>query len=156
MMNKEGTTKIWNFMILRAGVLVQENGHISHKGFPNCNFMTPGAKVIILGRGYVGRYSENALSPFYHYIAHRFPTLLIVYNAAFLCHFWLFIFYMMGLLIWALLTTSNFRVSVTLVTVKAMGLLFSQQWHFFTISFAGWSGFSISKQKRCKLWGLTF
>ena len=85
MTTKEGSTKIENFMTLGAGVLALRRGHISHivkihyffkkiffstqwygsdklKVMMNkegstkiVNFITPGAGVLVLGRGHISR-----------------------------------------------------------------------------------------------------
>ena len=85
MTTKEGSTKIENFMTLGAGVLALRRGHISHivkihyffkkiffstqwygsdklKAMMNkqgstkiVNFITPGAGVLLLGRGHISR-----------------------------------------------------------------------------------------------------
>ena len=102
MMNKEGSSKIVNFMTPGAGVLLlflSATGHgsdilniytvvmITKEGSTEIvNLMTPGAGVLMPGRGHISHYSKYLLSS----TLSKYSTLIAIaledYDAAFLYH----------------------------------------------------------------------
>ena len=87
------------------------------------NFMTPGAGVLLLGRGHICLYSEYALYSTLSIYNTLIAIILRDYNAVFLMP--LLILFAVDMQIWASLTRSECKVSDTQVTVKACGPLVS-------------------------------
>ena len=63
------------------------------------NFMTHGARVLMLGRDHISHYSDYALSSSLSIYSSLILTVFRDYNAAFICHFNFFNYSMNGLLI---------------------------------------------------------
>ena len=101
MMTKEESTKIVNFIIPRDGVLMLGHGHINH-------------------------YSEYVLSPTLSIYSTLLAIVLRDSYALFRYHhlFSFILWWAVDIQIWALLTRSQCKVSVTHLIVKARGLLF--------------------------------
>ena len=64
------------------------------------NFMTPGALVLMLGRSHISHYSEYVLSSTLSIYSTLITDVLRDYDAAFLYPLLIFIYSMMGLLIY--------------------------------------------------------
>ena len=93
--------------------------------YQHCKFMTPGAWVLMLGRGHISHYSEYVVYSTLSIYIILVAIVLRDYNAAFLYHRWFSftVFYdgAVDIQIWAPLTRSQFKVSNTQVTVNARG-----------------------------------
>ena len=96
--------------------------------YPNCKFQDPGAGVLMWRRGHTSHYSEYVLSSTISIYSTLIAVVLRDYDAAILYPLLIFIFSLMGLLIykyepfWQEVNVT-IKVSDTQVTVKACGPL---------------------------------
>ena len=103
MMTKEGSTKI-------------------------VNFMTPGAGILMFGRGHISHIVNMYYHLLYQYTTHWLKLCLgiMLLLSYIIADFHLYYDWTVDIQIWALLTRSQCKVSDTQVTVKACGALVFQ------------------------------